>query len=235
MQINEFFRSVIESLIMNKFRTALAMSGIIIGIGAVVVLMSLGDSSKLAIQQQITSLGTNLLTIVSTSQTGFSQSDITALEQANLPIQSFSPEIQNRTTIAYGSKSNTFQIVGVTNAYLSVHNASISEGSFFSQYSYNKSAPVIILGPGIVTELFGSGVNPVGEKVLIQGEEYTVVGVTQAKGGENIFSPDNTALVPLSTAENRLFGSKNFTSIAASLESNAHSAFVQAEITNILL
>lgn len=233
MLISQYFSSIIESLFINKIRTALAVLGIVIGIAAVVSLLSIGESNKKQIQDQFESLGTNLITVIDQSGS-LTEKDLDAIRGDNsIAIRSISPEVSQQTDIVFGKKKKSSLLVGVTSAYLQVHNMSIQNGTFVDDDGLIQNAKTVVLGPELAKYLFGDA-DPLGKKVAIKDQTYTVIGVTGAKGGDAFTSPDLNAYVPLSTAQNRLFGMKNFTSISISLSSNDTTS-AKSAITNLLL
>ena len=235
MMLREYFSSVLESLFTNKVRTVLAALGIVIGIAAVVSLLSIGESNKKQIQSQFENLGTNLITALGMPST-LTPKDLAAIQSdKNLSLQGISPELTQQVDIIFGKKTKTAQIIGATSTYLQVHNTAMQNGTFVNDEGLNKNSKTVVLGPELAKYLFGDGVDPVGSKVVIKGQNYTVIGVTQAKGGDAFSSPDSNIFVPLSTAQNRLFGTKNFSSISVSVRSSADTTVAKSELKSLLL
>jgi putative ABC transport system permease protein len=235
MMLREYFSSVLESLFTNKVRTVLAALGIVIGIAAVVSLLSIGESNKKQIQSQFENLGTNLITALGMPST-LTPKDLAAIQSdKNLSLQGISPELTQQVDIVFGKKTKTAQIIGATSTYLQVHNTAMQNGTFVNDEGLNKNSKTVVLGPELAKYLFGDGVDPVGSKVVIKGQNYTVIGVTQAKGGDAFSSPDSNIFVPLSTAQNRLFGTKNFSSISVSVRSSADTTVAKSELKSLLL
>ena len=232
MKIQEIFTESLGTLFLNKSRTVLAILGIIIGIASVISLMSLGLATQKSVQNQIQSLGSNLLTV----QPGASQSnggvrgavgsrstltleDAQALIKANLEkVKQVSPETSGRGQIvASGSNSNS-QVLGVTPVYGEVHKVEVSEGSFISQNDVDSMRKVVVLGPTLATSLFPDGSDPVGKSVRINNQNLTIIGVTVAKGGSGFNNPDDMAYVPLSTAQKQIFGQNYLNSISIEVD-----------------
>ena len=233
MLLREYFTSVLESLFLNKMRTVLAALGIIIGIAAVVSLLSIGESNKKQIESQVEQLGTNLVTVSSPTLT---TKDLESIEGSPaLSLQHISPEIAQQTDVVYGKKTKSTPVVGVTSSYMPVHNLDMQSGAFINDEGLVKNAKTAVLGPEIAEFLFGSGVDPVGGKITIKGQNYTIIGVTKAKGGDAYSSPDYNVFVPLSAAQNRLFGSKNFSSVALSLTDSTDATSAKAELLSMLM
>lgn len=237
MDYQEVAEEAIRTLSINKLRTGLAMLGIIIGIGSVIALISLGQGSQKAIDNQIQSLGANLLTISPGSQRGgFVQggagsATTLTLDDANAiatspqvtQVTSVSPEYSRRAQVTTGSKNTNTSVTGVTATYEAIHKVSIATGTFISTRDNESMTKVAVVGPQVVTDL---GVT-VGDSIRIQGQSFRIIGVTTAKGGSGPFNQDDIIFVPLSVAQKVLFGSSNLTSIA--VEAKSADVMVQAE------
>jgi putative ABC transport system permease protein len=232
----DYTELIIESfgtLTLNKLRTGLAILGIIIGIGSVITLLSLGQASQLAVQQQIQSLGANLLTISPTGQSSGAvrgaSSTGTTLTYADAKAILASPEIttiknvsaeySGRSQVVAGRNNTNTQIMGATPAYLEVRSVKIAEGAFISDRDLAALAKVAVIGPTTATDLFGEGVSPIGQKIRIEGQTFTIIGITTSKGGSGFQNQDDMIFVPLTTAQKQLYGVNNVTSIAATAKS----------------
>lgn len=241
MQLTELFLESLTTLTLNKMRTGLAALGIIIGIGSVIALISLGQASQKSVQNQIQSLGANLLTISpGASRTGFisggqgssttlTYEDAQALSSSTqiTTISAVSPEYSRRAQVVAGRNNTNTQIVGSTPDYLTVHELNIASGAFFSARDVQAISKVAVIGPQVVTDLFGTGSNPIGQDIRINKTSFRIVGVTASKGGSGFQNPDDFIYVPLTSAQKVLFGSTNLTSI--SVEANNQNVMTQAE------
>jgi putative ABC transport system permease protein len=241
MELYELFLESISTLGLNKLRTGLATLGIIIGIGSVIALISLGQSSQKAVQEQIQALGSNLLTVSPGAQSeGFvrgAAGGITTLSYedaqaiVNSPsvttVKNVSPEISRRSQVTAGRKNTNTQILGVTPSYAEVRKVSVSSGTFLSDRDVTGQTKVAILGPQVVTDLFGDGANPVGQSIRISGQSFRVIGVTVSKGGTGFQNQDDIVYVPLTTAQKSLFGVDYLSSI--SVEATSEKAMTQAQ------
>lgn len=239
----EFSELVIESLgtlTLNKMRTGLAMLGIVIGIGSVIALISLGQSSQKMIESQIQSLGSNLLTVspgaqssgavrsAQGSSTTLTNADATAIANANLStIKSVSPEVSTRQQVIAGRNNTNTQIVGVTPAYADVHKFTIESGNFISSQDVSSSNKVAVIGPQVATDLFGEGVNPIGQTLRIKNVSFKVIGVTASKGGSGFLNQDDILFIPLPVAQRQVMGITHLTSIA--LEATSAEVMTQAQ------
>jgi putative ABC transport system permease protein len=240
MDISEIISEAFSTLNNNKLRTGLATLGIVIGIGSVIALISLGQGSQQAVQNQIQSLGANLLTISPGSQRGgfvqggqgsattLTLDDALAIENSPTvtSVVNVSPEFSRRTQITAGRNNTNTQVIGSTPAYAVVHKINISSGTFISQRDNDGQVRVAVIGPQVVTDLF-NGNSPVGQNIRISGQAFRIIGVTASKGGSGFGNQDDIIYVPLSTAQKVLFGSTNLSSI--SVEAKNADVMTQAE------
>jgi putative ABC transport system permease protein len=237
----ELLKEAVGTLTLNKMRTGLAVLGIVIGIGSVITLISLGQGSQQSIQNQIQSLGANLLTISPGSQNSgavrgaagsaqtLTNTDAEGIltNSAITTILSVSPEYAGRAQVSTGANNANSQITGATPAYADVHKLSMSTGTFISQQQQDGIARVAVLGPTIAGTLFPNLSDPTGQTIRINGQSLTVIGMTVSKGGTGFQNPDNAIYVPLSTAQSQLFGVQYLSDIA--VEAKSSDVMVQAQ------
>lgn len=248
MELTEIVIEAFGTLTINKLRTALATLGIVIGIGSVIALISLGQASQQSIQNQIQSLGSNLLTVSpNNQQAGVVRSSNTAttltLEDAKAiaaspqvsTVKTISPEYQSRAQITAGRNNSNVQTIGVTASYAEVHKLSLSTGTFISDADNNSLGRVAVLGPQTVTDLFGNNVSPIGEQIRVHGIAMKVIGVTTTKGGSGFLNQDDRVYIPLSTAQKIVFGATNVSSIAIEANSAEVMTTAQDQIGYLLL
>lgn len=225
----------------NKMRTGLAILGIVIGIGSVIALVSLGQATQQSVQNQIQALGANLLTVQPGAQNSgavrgaiggsntLTYDDAKAIGSSTkvTTVKNVSPELSRRAQITTGGSNTNTQVIGVVPEYLTVHEISLSTGSFISQSNVDSLAKVAVVGPQVVTDLFGSDTNVLGQKIRINGQSLTIIGVTVSKGGSGFLNQDDVVYVPLTTAQKELFGVDYLSSIA--LEANSQQVMVDAQ------
>jgi putative ABC transport system permease protein len=249
MELIETINESFATLFINKLRTGLAILGIIIGIGSVIALISLGQSTQQAVQNQIQSLGANLLTVSPGSQnsgavrgaagggTTLTNADAEAIktDPSITTVQNVSPEVQSREQVTAGRNNSNLQIYGVVGAYASVHKVTIASGEFITDQDSTSMNKVVVLGPTAAADLFGDGVDPVGQTVRINGISIRVIGVTVSKGGTGFLNQDNIAYVPLSTTQKQLFGQTYLSSIALEAKSPEVMTQAQNEVGYLLL
>ena len=240
----------LKSLAASKLRTLLTALGIIIGVAAVVALMAIGRGSTASITATITANGANLLTVrsgasssggvrggVGSSQTLTSDDAEALSDTANLPDASLvSPEYEGNAQLVAGSQNSSARITGATATYMAVHNVSLSEGDFITDDDISSVSNVVVLGANIATTLFPDG-DAVGQSIRIDGKSFKVVGTLASKGGSGFGSTDDGVIVPLSTAQRRLFGGRAVSGGATLLSSIAiqakNSASVDAALAEI--
>ena len=247
----EILEQITESFVMltlNKTRTALAILGIVIGIGSVIALVSLGQASQAAVQSQIQGLGANLLTVqpgainqgavrgAAGGNTTLTLDDATAItnSQQITTISNVSPEFSRRSQVTTGGNNTNTQIEGVVPAYADVHKITMDSGTFISQRDVDAINKVAVVGPQVVTDLF-NGNSPIGQTIRIGNQTLTIVGVTTSKGGSGFANQDDIIFVPLSTAQKQLFGVNYVSSIALEAKSSDIMTAAQDEVGYFLL
>jgi len=250
--MNDFFETFTESLAtltLNKLRTGLAMLGIVIGIGSVITLISLGQATSQQVQNQIESLGANLLTVNPGSQsTGavrgaagggttltYEDAKAIATDPSITTVANVSPELASRIQVTTGSTNSNVQVIGVTPTYLTVHKVQIDEGAFITDQDVTGMRKVAVLGPTVVTDLFSDGSDPIGRTIRMEGQTFTVIGVTATKGGTGFANQDNIIFVPLVTAQKQLFGHDFLSSIALEATSSDVMTDAQNQVGYLLL
>ncbi|MBN1428521.1 MAG: ABC transporter permease [Anaerolineae bacterium] len=207
MNVTESFLTAIDSLMANKMRSILTMLGVIIGVAAVIALMAIGNGFSAFVSNEIQSLGTNLVIIVSDTDVSggyqtLSMSDIDALsDPANTPdVTEVAATVQSTKEIIYQRRNTSATVVGVTSNYFDVYNLSeVSQGNLPTQQDNDTRARVAVLGATIATKLF-EDTYPIGEAIKISGTDYRVIGILAEKGG-SMSSPDDQIFVPLETAQ----------------------------------
>lgn len=244
----ELFTESLATLTINKMRTGLAILGIVIGIGSVIVLVSLGQATQQSVQNQIQSLGANLLTVNpgSLSNGGvrgaagggetLTNEDARAIQTSPTitTIKTVSPEVQRRTQVTAGRNNSNIQVVGATNGYAIVHKISIESGVFISDTDSSALSKVIVLGPQVASDLFGS-TSAIGQSVRISGIPFRVIGITVSKGGTGFLNQDDIGFIPLATAQKLLFGQSYLNSIALEAKSSDVMTDAQNQVGYLLL
>ncbi len=249
MTIKDIFQETYSALSSNKVRSGLTMLGIIIGISSVIALVAVGQGAQSSIQQSIQSIGANLIIVLPGAQKGpgyqvsagrgsartLTQDDATALGSQVANVTAVAPEVSGRYQVtAKGTNTNT-SVDGVTSAYPTVKNVQIDEGAFISDQDNASLSKVAVLGPTTRDDLFGVGSEAVGSTVVIKNIEFTVIGVTKAKGGTGFGSQDDMIYIPLSTAGHYLAGNSYVTTINVQAQNSQAMTQVQQDVTDTLL
>ncbi len=239
----------VSTLTLNKLRTGLATLGIVIGIGSVIALVSLGQAGQKAVENQIESLGSNLLTVIpgairpgdirSAAGTSISLKldDAKAIENGKIMgVKNVSAELLRRSQVVSGRNNTNTQIVGVMPSYKEVRDLLLQDGTFIADRDVLSLATVAVLGPQVATDLFGEGANPVGKSIRINKLTFRIIGVTQSKGGSGFGgNQDDIVFIPLSTAQKQLFGVDFVGSISVQVEKKEQMDAVRDEVGYLLL
>ena len=212
MNLSESFLSALDTLAAHKLRSALTMLGVIIGVAAVIALVGLGNGVQSSITGQLTSVGTNQITISpdmehSGGYPPLSLLDVEALEDPiSAPaITEVAAMVTGNREVTVGGSSVTTSVSGVTANYLDVVNLSeFQAGDGLTQADVNAKARVVVLGASVAAELF-DGENPIGRELKIGGASYEIVGVLEEQGQTIGGNPDENVYLPVSTAQVRLY------------------------------
>ncbi len=217
MNFSENFRVALRALAANKLRSILTMLGVIIGVGAVVALMAIGNGATASITSQVQGIGANLVTVFPGrfQQGGRGEStvaylyysDYLALAKNLKNIAGIAPSYQGfGVTITYGKNSITSSVTGTTPDFASVRAYEIEHGRFLTETDRAGKAQVVVIGAQVSKDLFG-GLNPVGRTVKIGGVPFEVVGLLVSKGASGFSNADDILIVPLETGYEKLYGS----------------------------
>ena len=235
-----------QSILKNKMRTLLTMLGIVIGVGAVIVMVAVGNGAQTMIQNQIQGLGTNLLIVMPGSGTpgGVNQgagsfNRLTVEDAENIKreatlLSAVSPVITTRTQVIGGTGNWRTSINGVSLDYPTIRNWTTRSGTYFSDADLKSGRKVAVLGATVVNNLFPDG-DPIGGQIQIGHVPFTIIGVMAAKGqnagGQD---QDDVILIPYTTMQNRLSGNMRLGQILASSDSPDDIPAAQEEIAGIM-
>ncbi|HEY5334686.1 MAG TPA: ABC transporter permease [Mycobacteriales bacterium] len=228
MSWGESLRTALGAIVSHRMRSVLTMLGILIGIAAVILTVGLGEGAQNKVKSQINALGTNLLVISPGSSTssstglrgGFGSSTTLTVSDADAlaspvvapDIKAIAPTLQANETLLNGSTNWSTSVVGTNPSWLSVRARTLSEGSFLTEADMTSDAPDVVLGATTASELFPVG-DPVGQNVLVNGVQMQVIGVLTASGSTGTSNNDDMALIPLTTAQQRVFGGTSRTEV----------------------
>ena len=204
------------SLLANKLRSFLAVLGVIIGVGAVIAMLAIAAGAQSQVLSTISAMGTNLL-VVRPGQSG-SGGVLTGTRQnltvedsqailAEVPeVSRVSPAVQGRCQLKYMERNTGTTVQGVAVPYLPIRNFEVEKGRLFTDAEEDRQSHVIILGPVTVSNLFAKDEDPIGATVKVNGVNFQVIGVTKAKGDQGWFNPDDSGVIPYTTAMKQVFG-----------------------------
>jgi putative ABC transport system permease protein len=220
MNILESIKTSLQMMARNKMRSFLTMLGIIIGITAVMIVLSVGESVQGLILNEVKSIGSNLIGVLPGHAeedgppssafgiviTSLKYQDGEAILKENFPhIESLAMYVTGSDIITIEDRKVSATFYGTTASYLDVQNSSVVEGRFFTKEEEMTNAKVVVLGNQIAKDLFGEQ-DPLGQKVKIKKANFNVIGVLKAKGGSLVQNEDSNLFVPISTAQNILLG-----------------------------
>jgi putative ABC transport system permease protein len=250
----EGLRIALRGIAANRLRSALTVLGITIGVAAVIILVAVGHGSAVAVQNRIQSLGTNVLTIfpgggfrgafggrqnrigTSSTFTSLTMKDVTALQNKELApdILTVSPVVNASVTASYGSASySPSQFVGSTPSIFAARDYQIAAGSLFTSQDELDHNKVVVLGQTVVANLFG-GQDPIGQTIRLNGVNFLVVGVLEAKGTNGPQDQDDIAFAPLTAVQDSLAGGSTISQIVVQARSPKSIDAAQNEIYNVL-
>src|SRR4051812_39694538 len=248
MKLFNLIRIAIKALQRNKLRAFLTMLGIIIGVAAVIAMVAIGQGSKQSIQDQLSSMGSNMITIrPSSNQTvgggarldatglqSLTMDDVKAIQKQATYISAVSPAVQSKGQAINGALNWPTTIQGVSPEYLTIRNWPVKDGITFTQEHVNTADKVCLIGQTVVENIFGSE-DPVGKIIRFNKIPFKVIGVLGEKG-ENAFGQDqdDTIIAPYTTVQKRILAIPYIQNIYASARDENSSALATAEVTDIL-
>ncbi|MBP6889106.1 MAG: ABC transporter permease [Candidatus Moranbacteria bacterium] len=237
MLAGDLSSEIYAALTVNKSRSGLTVLGIVIGIASVIIMVAIGRGAQDSIQASIQSIGSNLLMVRPGAERergssvvgaqGSAQSlklaDAEVLKNTVSDVSAIAPEVsaRNKQVTAAGNNTNT-SVTGVTEEYATVRNVNIAQGAFITAGQVRTLAKVAVIGPDVVTAIFGADAsNPVGKKLRISNTDFTIIGVTIPRGGTGFGSSDDVIYVPISTAQQFFTGNEYLSSINIQVKDGA--------------
>ncbi|MDP1571190.1 MAG: ABC transporter permease [Vicinamibacterales bacterium] len=241
------FAIAFEALRRNLLRSALTSLGIIIGVAAVIVMMALGAGARASIASRIQSLGTDVITVnagsatvggVRTGQgavTTLTTEDAVAIREEVSGVRAVAPQLGARTQVVAVRGNWQTQVQGSTETIPDIRAWAVETGTFFDQEHVARAATVAVLGAVVRDQLFGAGVDPVGQIVRLNQQPFRVIGVMARKGQQAMGQDqDDTVFVPVTTVQKRLQGVTHVSSILVALAPQADASAASAEIAAVL-
>jgi len=250
MKIADLFEETYSAILSNKARSGLTILGIVIGIGSVIAMISIGQGAQGSIESNIQALGSNLVMITPGAQRGagvqvssgrgsaqsLTMIDVEAIQSSVSLVKDIAPENTGSYQITAKGTNTRTRVVGVTAAYPEVRNVEISDGLFVSDQNSKSMSKVAVLGPTTRDDLFGTdATNVIGQTIRVKGIEFKVIGITKSKGGTGFGSQDDVIYVPLTTAQRFLAGNDYLTTISVQANDQKSMTEMQSEITSLLL
>ncbi|MGH2565997.1 MAG: ABC transporter permease, partial [Ginsengibacter sp.] len=249
MKLSSLLQIAIRALQRNKLRALLTMLGIIIGVAAVIAMVAIGQGSKKSIQDQLSSMGSNMLTVRPFSnvtvgggarldQSGLQSltiDDIKAIQTEGKYISAVSPSVSSRGQVINGNKNWPTSIIGVNPDYLTIRSWPLKEGTVFTNENVNAAAKVCLVGQTIVDNIFSPGEDPIGKIIRFNKIPFSIIGVLATKG-ENAFGSDQDDIVmaPYTTVQRRILAIPYIQNIYVSSTNESTTDSASAELTNIL-
>ncbi|MFZ1075083.1 MAG: ABC transporter permease [Minisyncoccia bacterium] len=253
MKTRDLIDETYAALSANKVRSGLTVLGIVIGIASVIALTAIGQGAQASIQKSIQSLGSNLIEVTpgAARQIGFGVSggrgtarsltpgDENAIAQVD-NVAAVSGEYSSRSQVAASGANTNTTVDGVNAAYATIRNVTIDQGAFITDSESASLAKVAVIGPTVVTDLFGSTAtasDAIGQHIRINNIEFTIIGVTVTAGTSGFNSPDTFVYVPLGTAFQYFAGTGNQFLSTIDIQATSQDAMtqVQNDVTSLLL
>ncbi len=249
MFIVDLFEETFFAIVSNKARSGLTILGIVIGVGSVVAMISIGQGAQVSVTESIESIGSNLLMVSPGFQSGpgtqissgrgsaqtLTLKDADAIAEEITFVEAIAPEVSSRYQItAKGTNTNT-SVIGTVSSYIQVKNLEMDTGAFISDQNVTNLSKVAVLGPTTRDDLFGEGADPIGQKIKINKIAFTVIGVSKAKGGTGFGSQDDRIYIPVSTAQRFLSGSDNVSTINIQVQDEKYMTIAEEQISSLLL
>ncbi len=240
----EILRVAMDAIRANKLRSFLTMLGIVIGVGAVITMVALGEGAQRQVENQIESLGTNVLTVRpgqgmfrgvrGGSNARLTTEDVEAVRRGAPALVEVAPEMQGQLQVQFGRNNANVRILGTTPNYAEVENHTLHLGRFFDESENRGRRRVAVLGGAVPAVLNTDAAELVGRTISIRNISFDVVGVLEEKGGSGWFNQDEQIFVPLETAQFRLLGTDRVSQFKVVVESEAAIPVAMVQIEEVL-
>ncbi|MFZ2287333.1 MAG: ABC transporter permease [Bacteroidales bacterium] len=247
MNIGNLLKVALNALKRNKMRSFLTMLGIIIGVASVITMLAIGQGSKKSIQDQIASMGSNMLFVMpanmrmggvqqgNTSSQRLTVKDVTAIKTECDAVIAVSPEVRSSGQAVYGNSNWPTTIYGGNEDYLEIKSWKVISGRNITDNEAKGSAKVCLIGRTVADELFGEGIDPTGETIRFKNIPFKIIGVLEEKG-QNSFGQDqdDVLIAPYTTVQKRILAQTHIQSIQMSARSAEESALAQEQVEEVL-
>ena len=247
MRLTALFIIAFRSLARNKLRSILTMLGIIIGVGAVIAMLSVGQGAKAMVQTSIAGLGTNVINVFAggggpgsvRTEAGTSskmnEEDVEAIRKESPGLRYITPTARTSSQIKYGGQNWRTSIYGAYPEYILIRNWGLTSGAPYSTSDERGAAKVALIGSTVAKNLFGEGVDPVGQTIRIKNLPFRVVGLLESKGqGSFGNDQDDIVIAPFSTVQKKLIGATFAQNLVASAVSEESIPEASAQIDDVL-
>lgn len=237
-------KSALRSLYSNKFRSFLAMLGIIIGVGAVITTLAIGAGARASVMDRLSILGTDLLVVrpgQSRGSRGVSLGELKNLTVADAEaivaesqfVHQSAPTQSGRAQVIYSGKNVNTTIMGTTATYFPIRNFVVENGRIFTETEMERKLRVAVIGPATAKELFDEA-DPLGQAIRIKKTNFTVIGVLKPKGDQGWFNPDDQVIIPIPIAIAEIFGRERLREINVQAVSGVPLEKVKNEVEGIM-
>ena len=234
----------------NLLRSTLTVLGVMIGVSAVIILLAVGTGSSAAVSSRINALGTNTITVLGTGRFGRGRSTTgTQSQTANLTTQSVqaiespsqapdvasvSPVVTTSETATYGAASYSSSVIGTTPNYLAADDYTLAAGSPITQSDVTNRKRVVLIGQTVLSNLFSSGQNPLGQTIQLGSASFEIIGVLAEKGSSGITNQDSVVIAPYTAVQDELTGYAPFSELLVQAKSTASLNSAATEVEDIL-
>lgn len=247
MNLTNLFKIALQALNGNKFRGFLTMLGIIIGVAAVITMLAIGQGSKKSIQDQISTMGSNMINIrpggeqfggvrrSSSEMQTLKLEDYYAILNEAEYLTAVTPEVSSSGQVVYGANNSPTSVSGVNPSYLSIRKYNIAQGEMFTDEDVRVSAKVCVIGNTVVKNLFTNGEDPIGQTIRFNKIPFKIIGVLESKGDNTMgMDQDDLILAPYTTVQKRILAITYLHSMAASAVSEEATENAIASIEKIM-
>jgi putative ABC transport system permease protein len=236
MNLTESLLTAFDSLLTNKMRAALTMLGVIIGVAAVIALLSVGNGVSASIEGEIQAIGSNLISVMTDTDNSGGYQTLSMGDAERLADPFYAPAvkevavvIQGTQPVIYGNRDTRVTVAGITPNYLDMRNQILELGDGLTENDMGTQARVAVLGANVADDLFPDEEFPIGQTIKIRGVQYEVIGVLTSKGGVGFLNEDDLVYVPFTTAQSRLYRVRT-----RSGEQAVHGIIVQAQSEELM-
>jgi putative ABC transport system permease protein len=243
MKVSENMLMAVKNLSSNKIRSFLTMLGVIIGVAAVIDMVALGQGAQQQVTKNITAMGSNLVTVFSGmggrggsfgGGKPLTNSILPVIQDSSFHIAAIAPEARGNLVLRVGANSMDSSVIGCTLPYFQIRNYQIAEGRIFDDSEINRRRRVAVIGSYIAEQLF-SGSDPLGQDINVGVVRFQIIGVLKEKGQSGFNNSDNLVIVPITTAQQRIYGNQNLGAVYIQADDAAHVDTVYNDVTAALL